>query len=142
MLAPVWSGSLREDPLTGTGEGVHTYDDRLPAVTPADQRRQLQADQVSLGRLRAIDRSGLTSQEAVSDELFDFMLSQRLALAAHREWRAPLNGDTLFTLRFRYGRGELCGYGTQVIALVTEPPAPNTFSHTDRSLMPTRPLPS
>jgi hypothetical protein len=28
----------REDPLSATNDGVHDYDDRLPRVTPADQR--------------------------------------------------------------------------------------------------------
>jgi uncharacterized protein (DUF885 family) len=92
----------REDPLTATDEGVHTYDDRLPSVTPAEQQQQLEADRAFLQRLRAIDRSALTPQEAVSDELFDFMVSQRIALAAHREWRAPLNSDSGFHSEILY----------------------------------------
>lgn len=92
----------REDPLTASDEGVHTYDDRLPSVTPAEQLKRLQADKVFLQRLRAIDRSALTPQEAVSDELFDFMVSQRIALAAYREWRAPLNSDSGFQSEILY----------------------------------------
>jgi uncharacterized protein (DUF885 family) len=92
----------REDPLTASDEGVHTYDDRLPSVTPAEQLKQLQADKLFLERLHAIDRSALTPQEAVSDELFDFMVSQRIALAAYREWRAPLNSDSGFHSEILY----------------------------------------
>ena len=44
----------REDPLTATGDGVRTYDDRLPTVTPAAQARRLAADAVFLKRLKAI----------------------------------------------------------------------------------------
>jgi uncharacterized protein (DUF885 family) len=92
----------REDPLTASDEGVHTFDDRLPSVTPAEQLKQLQADKLFLERLHAIDRSALTPQEAVSDELFDFMVSQRIALAAYREWRAPLNSDSGFHSEILY----------------------------------------
>ena len=86
----------REDPLAATYDGVHAYDDRLPSVTPADQQRRMDADREFLRRLHAIDRAALGAQELVSYELFDFMVSQRLALARHREWRAPLNSDSGF----------------------------------------------
>ena len=86
----------REDPLAATSDGVHAYDDRLPSVTPADQQRRMDADREFLRRLHAIDRAALGAQELVSYELFDFMVSQRLALARHREWRAPLNSDSGF----------------------------------------------
>ena len=92
----------REDPLTASSEGVHAYDDRLPSVTPAEQLKLLQADKLFLERLHAIDRSALTPQDAVSDELFDFMVSQRIALAAHREWRLPLNSDSGFHSEILY----------------------------------------
>ena len=86
----------REDPISATYEGVHDYDDRLPSVTPADQARRLEADRAFAGRLHEIDRSGLTEFDAVSYDLFDFMLTQRVALAKYRDWRAPLNSDSGF----------------------------------------------
>jgi uncharacterized protein (DUF885 family) len=86
----------REDPLAATYDGIHDYDDRLPSVTPADQQRRIEADREFLRRLRAMDRSALAPQEQVSYDLFDFMVSQRLALASHREWRVPLNSDSGF----------------------------------------------
>jgi uncharacterized protein (DUF885 family) len=86
----------REDPLAATSDGVHAYDDRLPSVTPADQQRRMDADREFLRRLRAIDRAALELQEQVSYDLFDFMVSQRLALARHREWRAPITSDSGF----------------------------------------------
>ena len=86
----------REDPLSATADGVRTHDDRLPGVTPADQARRLAADREFLARLRAIDRSALTEFDAVSHDLFEFMVSQRIALGQYREWRAPLNSDSGF----------------------------------------------
>jgi uncharacterized protein (DUF885 family) len=86
----------RADPLTASYEGVHDYDDRLPSVTPAEQERKLLADEGFLQRLNSVDRGNLTAPDKVSYDLFDFMVSQRITLARHREWRAPLNSDSGF----------------------------------------------
>jgi uncharacterized protein (DUF885 family) len=86
----------REDPLSATNDGIHAHDDRLPAVTPADQERRLEADRGFLKRLRAIDRASLSNFDQVSYDLFEFMVSQRLVLAGYREWRMPLNSDSGF----------------------------------------------
>jgi uncharacterized protein (DUF885 family) len=86
----------RADPLAASYDGIHDYDDRLPSVTPAEQERRRLADEGFLQRLRGIDRATLSPQEQVSYDLFDFMVTQRIALARHREWRAPLNSDSGF----------------------------------------------
>jgi uncharacterized protein (DUF885 family) len=86
----------REDPLAATADGVRDFDDRLPGVTPADQARRLAADKAFLERLLAIDRGALSDFDAVSYDLFEFMVTQRLALGQYREWRAPLNSDSGF----------------------------------------------
>lgn len=86
----------REDPLSATNDGIHDYDDRLPAVTPADFARQTRQNQVFLDRLAAIDRAGLTHQDQVSYDLFQFMVSQRVRLARYNEWRLPINSDSGF----------------------------------------------
>jgi uncharacterized protein (DUF885 family) len=86
----------REDPLTATGDGVRTYDDRLPVVTPGAQARRLAADEAFLKRLKAIKRARLRSQEQVSYDLFQFMVEQRVALGRFKEWRAPFLSDSGF----------------------------------------------
>ncbi len=86
----------REDPLQATNDGIHDYDDRLPSVTPAEQARRLETDRGFLQQLRQIDRAALADFDAVSYDLFDFMVSQRIELAQYREWRAPLNSDSGF----------------------------------------------
>jgi uncharacterized protein (DUF885 family) len=86
----------REDPLSATYDGVHDYDDRLPAVTPVNQARRLEADRAFLQRLAAIDRSQLSNFDLVSYDLFEFMVSERVVLAGYREWRTPLNSDSGF----------------------------------------------
>jgi uncharacterized protein (DUF885 family) len=61
----------REDPLTATAEGVRSYDDRLPDVTPDAQARRHAADGDFLRRLHDIDRASLSGQEQVSYDLFE-----------------------------------------------------------------------
>jgi uncharacterized protein (DUF885 family) len=87
---------LREDPLTASADGIHTFDDRLPSVTPDAQQRRLDADKQFLQRLHAIERGKLNAQDQVSYDLFEFMLSHRVTLARYKEWRAPLNSDSGF----------------------------------------------
>ncbi len=96
LFADERAAAWRDDPLTATNDGMHDYDDRLPRVTPADQARFLAADKAFLERLRAIDRGALNEFDAVSYDLFDFMLSQRVALARYGEWRVPLVSDSGF----------------------------------------------
>lgn len=90
--ASVW----KDDPLQATSDGVHTYDDRLPRVTPADQKRRLDADKQFLARLHAINRAALAVPQQVSYDLFAFMVGERVTLARYREWRVPLNSDSGF----------------------------------------------
>lgn len=90
--ASIW----RDDPLSATSDGVHTYDDRLPVVTPADQVKRLDEDRAFIVRLHAIDRARLSTQEQVSYDLFAFMVGERVTLARYREWRMPLNSDSGF----------------------------------------------
>jgi uncharacterized protein (DUF885 family) len=86
----------REDPLTATAEGVRTYDDRLPDVTPDAQARRCAADEDFLRRLHDIDRASLTPQEQVSYDLFEFLIGSRVTLARYGEWRLPFNSDSGF----------------------------------------------
>ena len=86
----------REDPLTATSEGVRTYDDRLPSVTPEAQARRLAADEDFLRRLHGIDRAGLSAQEQISYDIFEFMVASRVTLAQYCEWRLPFNSDSGF----------------------------------------------
>ena len=88
--------SWREDPLSATYDGVHDYDDRLPSVAPADFARRVASDEAFLARLSAIDRGALSHQDQISYDLFGFILTQRVTLARHRDWRAPLNSDSGF----------------------------------------------
>ena len=86
----------RADPLSATYEGVHTFDDHLASVTPAEYARQLEANRGFIARLHAVDRNALSAQEQVSYDLFDFMVGQRVTFARYNEWRLPFNSDSGF----------------------------------------------
>ena len=88
--------SWRADPPSASADGIHTYDDRLPSVTPAAQALRVHADEQFMRRLRAIERRKLNARQQVSYDLFEFMVSQRVTLAYYREWRMPLNSDSGF----------------------------------------------
>jgi uncharacterized protein (DUF885 family) len=92
MSAFLW----RDDPLAASADGVRTFDDRLPSVTPAAQQRRLRANERFLRRLHAIERGKLNAQQQLSYDLFEFMLSQRVTLARYKEWRAPMYSDSGF----------------------------------------------
>jgi uncharacterized protein (DUF885 family) len=88
--------SWREDPLGASYDGVHTYDDKLESDLPADFERRAAENQKFLDRLHTIDRAGLSGEDQISYDLFDFILSSRVRFAAYQEWRAPLNSDSGF----------------------------------------------
>ena len=88
--------SWRADPLSASADGLHTFDDRLPSVTPAAQEKRLRANRAFLRRLREIPRRKLNARQQVSYDLFQFMVSMRVTFGRYREWRMPLNSDSGF----------------------------------------------
>ena len=86
----------KEEPLRASYEGQRAYDDRLESNLPEDFERRAVAYARFLERLRAIDRAQLSSQDQVSYDLFDFVLTYRVKFAAYQEWRAPLDSDSGF----------------------------------------------
>ena len=59
LLKDAWEFRLREDPLFATETGDHRYDDQLPKVSLADEKRRNAASREFLTRLEAIDRDEL-----------------------------------------------------------------------------------
>jgi uncharacterized protein (DUF885 family) len=96
LLADEWAERLRADPLYATAVGIHEYDDRLPAVAPADFERERRQDEQFLKRLQAIARAALPTAERLNYDLFAYELRDRLALATFRDWQVPLTSDSGF----------------------------------------------
>ena len=96
LLADSWASRLQDDPLYATQAGVHEYDDRLPAVTPADFQRRDERAREYAHRLSAIDRTTLTPANRVNYDVFDFELRHQVELSPYQTWRIPLTSDEGF----------------------------------------------
>ena len=126
LFADEWSTRLRDDPLFATASDVHDYDDRLPAVTPADFARRLEQDRGYQQRLAAIPRTALSHEDQVSYDIFDFVLKHRIALAPFKPWRIPLTSDEGFHIDVmrmaRASHEQLRDYENYIARLRAVPP--------------------
>lgn len=91
-----WTTALAEDPFAATGAGVSDYNDRVPAVAPADQDRRLEQARGFLARLDALDAGAMTADDKLNADLLRFILEHDIALAAFRPWRIPFLSDSGF----------------------------------------------
>ncbi|MFQ5718279.1 MAG: DUF885 family protein [Acidobacteriota bacterium] len=95
-----WEFRLEEDPLLATSVGRHEYDDRLPAVSAADQTRRATFWRDILGRLGRIDRTELTRTDQISADIFRGQVNDAVADVEFGAWQIPLNADSGFQTAF------------------------------------------
>ncbi|HEX4960769.1 MAG TPA: DUF885 domain-containing protein [Thermoanaerobaculia bacterium] len=95
-----WEYRLKENPLHATSVGRHEYDDRLPSMTPEDLARRAEAGKGFLAELKAIDRQGLTAEDAVSYDIFQSQLTEGIAAWELGEDQMPFNADSGFHSEF------------------------------------------
>ena len=93
LFAEDWQLSLREDPLFATAVGDNRYNDRLPAMAPADLERRNARTEATLGRLHAIDRARLGEADRVSYDLFERELTDGLAEYRFKTWRQMITAE-------------------------------------------------
>jgi uncharacterized protein (DUF885 family) len=74
LLEEAWEFRLREDPLFATQTGDHRYDDQLPKVSLADEKRRDEAARSFASRLEAINRDDLTAADQVNYDIFGVSL--------------------------------------------------------------------
>ncbi len=91
-----WKTTLEEDPFSATGSGVSDYNDRVPAVAPADHDRRLGQAKAFMARLDALDAAALSEEDRLNVALLRFILKHDIALAAFRPWRIPFLSDSGF----------------------------------------------
>ncbi len=96
LFADEWRARLARDPLFASYQGVADYNDRLPDVSPAAQRRHLEEDRRFLARLAEIDAESLSATERTNYELFEFIVGSRARLAEFRPYRIPILSDDGF----------------------------------------------
>jgi uncharacterized protein (DUF885 family) len=93
LFAEDWQFSLREDPLAATAVGDNRYNDRLPAMAPADLDRRNTRTEATLGRLHAIDRARLGETDRVSYDLFERELTDALTEYRFKVWRQMITAE-------------------------------------------------
>ena len=91
-----WANRLSDNPLFASRVGETAYNDRLPAIAPADHAQRLEQDRGFLARLEEVDRAALSPDDRLNYDLFAWQLEQRIAHAEFRDWRIPLNSDSGF----------------------------------------------
>ena len=95
-----WELNLREDPLFATSVGRHDYNDRLPAIAPADLERQYEFAQQALAELASIDRAKLPAFEAVNYDEFKRQLEVGIGNYELGDYQLPFNADSGFHSSF------------------------------------------
>jgi uncharacterized protein (DUF885 family) len=96
FLAQAWETQLREDPLLATATGDHRFDDRLPAMTPADLERRAASARTLLEGLEAIEAGALLPTDRVSHRMFERRMRDDLARHEFGAWRIPITNDSGF----------------------------------------------
>lgn len=96
LMREAWEFRLLQDPLLASGVGDHRYDDRLPALAPADFEGEAAFWKGVLERLGKIPKAGLGEGDRVSYEVFELDARDRLEGLAFEAWRMPLNSEGSF----------------------------------------------
>jgi len=96
LFADYWANEMRENPFSATYSGVEEYNDKVPAVAPADQERRLEQTQQFKARLDAFDTASLSDDDKLNVALLGFILKHDIALARFRTWRIPFLSDSGF----------------------------------------------
>jgi uncharacterized protein (DUF885 family) len=100
LFGEEWEFRLAEDPLFATSEDRHESDDRLPAVSRADEERRAGVWRQMLERLAAIDRSRLAFDDQVSYDVFQRLLQVQVEGFELGTYRLPLTVDSGFHTDF------------------------------------------
>ena len=91
-----WEFRLREDPLFATSTGDHRYDDRLPSVSIADEKRRADFRRGLLAKLKAIDPKSLDATDRVSHSMFEWELADAVESFERKRHLLPLTSDSGF----------------------------------------------
>ncbi len=100
LVDEMWEFGLQEDPLFATAAGDHRYDDRLPAVTMADQERRHDAKVEFLKRLDQIERTELAAAERTSYDILHRQLTDNLTDYDFGTQLTPVTQRTGFHIEF------------------------------------------
>lgn len=100
LYEAAWQVRLEENPLLATSVGVHTHDDRLPSMTPADLARREAYWQEVRAHLDALDVDALSRAGRINYAIFRDQVEDDLAQYRFGAYRIPLNADSGFHTAF------------------------------------------
>ena len=86
-----FESDLKSHPETATAYGDYRYNDQLNDYSLAEVDREHQRDQDFLARLQAISVKGFSEQDALSHQVMQRLLEQRLANYDFKEYEMPVN---------------------------------------------------
>jgi uncharacterized protein (DUF885 family) len=100
LFAEHWQRRLREDPQMATQFGDRRYNDRLPSVGLADQRRMVEEDRTELSRLLAIPRDSLSAEDLTNYDVFRRLREDDIAEAQFHGYLIPITNREGFHVYF------------------------------------------
>jgi uncharacterized protein (DUF885 family) len=100
LFADSFEFELKEDPLFATSYGDRRYNDKLPSVSLADQRRRLAQERVFVERLKAIDRAKLSRAEQINYDIFGRLAQDRIAEGDFHTYLMPITNRDGFHISF------------------------------------------
>ena len=95
-----WENSLRESPLLATNMGDRRFNDRLPEVGLAAERRRTDSTRAFLARLRAIPRDSLTRAEQINRDIAERGMKESLEFSELGGFLIPITNREGFHTGF------------------------------------------
>ncbi len=95
-----WAFRMQENPLFATNAGHHKYDDRLPSVTEADQKRRYEYYSDLMERLEAMDRSSLSETDRINNDIFKRQIWEKIENYKFKAYLVPFTADDGFHISF------------------------------------------
>lgn len=68
----------------------------LPAVSPEDYQRQMEAAETYWDKLKRIDKADLSKADQLNYDIFEFILRHRIESGKYKLWRIPFQSDNGF----------------------------------------------
>lgn len=95
-----WAFRMEENPLFATNAGHHQYNDRLPSVTEADQKRRYEYYSDLMERLEAMDRSSLSETDQINTDIFKRQIWENIENYKFKAYLVPFTADDGFHISF------------------------------------------
>jgi uncharacterized protein (DUF885 family) len=91
LFADEWERGLRESPEGATANGDKRFNDRWTDMSLAAIEQRAAEDRAALIRLHAIGRSGLSAEDQLNYDTFEWELAQAVARQRFKEYLQPVN---------------------------------------------------